>query len=136
VNNPDLNNPNRSLMCDASCERLLHCLDGHDPLDESVYDTLVESDRPLIVDDLARHTDRSRSAVSDPVSRLTDGGLVTRTRMTDGEDGYSTVSAAVDPERVAAALSRALDDSHARMARLVAVYRHASVDDVSFPPER
>jgi len=136
MNNPDLNDPDLSLTRDPGCERLLHCLDGHDALDESVYDELVDSDYPLTVDDLARHTHRGRSAVYDSVSRLTDGGLVTRTRMAYGEDGHSTVYDAVDPERVAAALSRALDDQGGTMARLVATYRDAYVDDGSVATER
>jgi predicted transcriptional regulator len=114
---------------DEWCDRLLECLDAPDPLDASVYDTLVVSDYPLTVDDLARRTRRTRSAVYDSVRRLTDGGLVTRARMVYGQGGHSTVYEAVGPERVADALSRGPDDRCARIDRRLVAFRDASADD-------
>jgi hypothetical protein len=56
--------------------------------------------------------------------------------MAHGENGRSPVYDAVGPERVAEALARRPDDRDGAIARLVAAYRDAYVDGVSFAAER
>jgi predicted transcriptional regulator len=108
---------------DLQCESLLDCFHGLNELDREVFRLLIEADEPCTVDELADRVDRERTTAYRSVRRLTEAGVVVRERRSGEAGSYYHVFSPADPEEVADAMQRLLNDWYARMGTLIAEFR-------------
>jgi predicted transcriptional regulator len=108
---------------DLRCENLLDCFHGLNELDRDVFRILVEADEPRTVDELGDAIDRERTTAYRSVRRLVEAGVVRQTRHSGESGSYYHVYSPADPEEVADAMQRLLNDWYATMGTLIAEFR-------------
>ncbi|RQG95512.1 helix-turn-helix domain-containing protein [Natrarchaeobius chitinivorans] len=101
------------------CESLLECLYGLKPLDRQCYGTMVESDGPLTVDEIAVRVGRERSTAYRSIKRLHQRGLLEKEQINYDDGGYYHVYYPTDPTVVTREMQRTLSDWYAKMGTLV-----------------
>jgi len=107
------------LQQDMACEGLLECFHGLKTLDRECFSTLVESEEPLTVDEVAERVDRERSTAYRAVQRLQQSGFVQKEQVNYDQGGYYHVYRPTDPEQVADDMQRMLNDWYAKMGQLI-----------------
>jgi predicted transcriptional regulator len=108
---------------DLQCETLLECFHGLSDLDRETFAVLVDADRPLTVDELAAAVDRERTTAYRSLRRLDEAGVVDREQRSGDGGSYYHVFSPADPDEVADAMQRLLNDWYATMGTLVAEFR-------------
>ncbi|MFC7227329.1 winged helix DNA-binding protein [Salinirubellus salinus] len=115
---------------DLQCENLLECFHGLSDLDRETFRVLVDADRPLTVDELAEAVDRERTTAYRSLRRLDEAGVVDREQRSGDGGSYYHVFSPADPDEVADAMQRLLNDWYATMGTLVAEFRETYADRV------
>jgi predicted transcriptional regulator len=124
---------------DLECESLLDCFHGLNELDRRVFGLLVAADSPLTVDELAAEVDRERTTAYRSLRRLTEAGVVEKEQRSFESGSYYHVFSPADPDEVADAMQRLLNDWYAEMGQLIAEFREKYEDaadgERAAPPE-
>jgi predicted transcriptional regulator len=127
---------------DLQCENLLDCFHGLGDLDRDVFRLLVEGDEPRTVDEMAAEIDRERTTAYRSLRRLDEAGIVRKERRSGDGGSYYHVFTPADPDEVADAMQRLLNDWYATMGSLIGEFREkygdeigAAEDDGHGPPE-
>jgi predicted transcriptional regulator len=124
---------------DLECESLLDCFHGLNELDRRVFGLLVAADGPLTVDELAAEVDRERTTAYRSLRRLTEAGVVEKEQRSFESGSYYHVFSPADPDEVADAMQRLLNDWYAEMGQLIAEFREKYEDaadgERAAPPE-
>ena len=107
------------LQQDMKCEGLLECFHGLKQLDKEVFRTLVTSDEPLTVDEIAEAVDRERSTAYRTVQRLLQAGFIQKEQVNYEQGGYYHVYEPTDPSKIANDMQRLLNDWYAKMGQLI-----------------
>jgi predicted transcriptional regulator len=107
------------LQQDMVCEGLLECFHGLKQLDKEVFQTLVETDEPLTVDEIAEVVDRERSTAYRAVQRLLQAGFIQKEQVNYDQGGYYHVFKPIDPAKIANDMQRLLNDWYAKMGQLI-----------------
>ena len=125
------------LRREMECEALLECMHGLRTLDNRCFWILVESDEPLLVDDLSERVDRDRSTVYRAVQRLLEAGIVQQEQINYQGGGYCHVYRATDPDSIADGLQYLLNDWYATADRRIDEFRetYASPIESKVAPE-
>ncbi|MFC4541350.1 helix-turn-helix domain-containing protein [Halosolutus amylolyticus] len=127
------------LQQEMVCEGLLECIHGLKGLDTECYRTLVESDEPLTIDELAERVDRERSTAYRSVQRLHQSGFIRKEQVNYDQGGYVHVYSPADPSRIASDMQRMVNDWYAKMDGLIQAFEEeydgASVDHDAIAPE-
>ncbi|MFW6153105.1 MAG: helix-turn-helix domain-containing protein, partial [Halobacteriota archaeon] len=76
------------LQRDMACEGLLECIHGLKQLDKECFRVLVESDRPLSIDEISERVGRERSTAYRSLQRLHDAGFIQRDQINYDDGGY------------------------------------------------
>src|SRR6056297_2929722 len=113
----------KMLQSDMKCEGLLECFHGLTELDRAVFETLVTSEEPMTVDEVAEQVDRERSTAYRAVKRLEEAGFLEREQRTYEGGGYYHVFRPADPDVVADEMQRMLNDWYAQMGQLIGEFR-------------
>jgi predicted transcriptional regulator len=121
---------------DLQCENLFECFHGLSDLDREVFRHLVAADRPLTVDELAEAVDRERTTAYRSLRRLDEAGVITREQHSGDGGSYYHVFSPADPDEVADAMQRLLNDWYATMGTLIAAFREKYADRVEPAVER
>ena len=108
---------------DLQCENLLDCFHGLSDLDRDVFRILVDADGPLTVDEVAERIDRERTTAYRSLRRLDEAGVVDREQRSGEGSSYYHVFSPADPDEVADAMQRLLNDWYATMGSLIAEFR-------------
>ncbi len=116
------------LQQDMECEGLLECIHGLKELDKEVFSTIVESDNPLTVDEIAERVERERSTAYRAIKRLQQSGFVQQEQVNYDQGGYYHVYQPVDPDQVADDMQRMLNDWYAKMGNLIGEFREKYED--------
>lgn len=111
------------LRQDMNCESLLECFHGMGELEKHVFATIVGSEEPLTVDEIAERVDRERSTAYRAVKRLRDVGFIRREQINYENGGYYHVYEAVDADVIADDMQRLLNDWYAQMGQLIQEFR-------------
>jgi predicted transcriptional regulator len=111
------------LKRDMKCESLLECFHGMGELEKQVFATIVESEEPLTVDEIAECVDRERSTAYRAVTRLRDVGFIHREQINYENGGYYHVYEPVDADVIADDMQRQLNDWYAQMGQLIQEFR-------------
>jgi len=101
------------------CEGLLECFHGLKQLDRDVFQSLVDTDDPLTVDEIADAVDRERSTAYRAVQRLLQSGLIQKEQVNYDQGGYYHVYKPTDPSNIADDMQRLLNDWYAKMGQLI-----------------
>ena len=107
------------LQQDMQCEGLLECFHGLKQLDKQVFRTLVETDEPLTVDEIADEVERERSTAYRAVQRLLQTGFIQKEQINYDQGGYYHVYYPTDPSQIADEMQRLLNDWYAKMGQLI-----------------
>jgi predicted transcriptional regulator len=107
------------LQQDMECEGLLECFHGLKQLDRDVFKTLVDTDGPLTVDEIAETVDRERSTAYRAVQRLLQAGFIQKEQVNYDQGGYYHVYRPTDPSKIADEMQRMLNDWYAKMGQLI-----------------
>jgi len=107
------------LQSDMECEGLLECFHGLKQLDRDVFQSLVDTDDPLTVDEIADAVDRERSTAYRAVQRLLQSGLIQKEQVNYDQGGYYHVYKPTDPSNIADDMQRLLNDWYAKMGQLI-----------------
>jgi len=122
------------LRSDMECEGLLECFHGLTELDRAVFETLVESETAMTVDEIGERVDRERSTAYRAVKRLEEAGFLEREQRTYDGGGYYHVFRPADPEGVADDMQRMLNDWYAQMGQLIGEFRDKYNDRANAEP--
>ncbi len=119
------------LQQDMVCEGLLECLHGLKRLDKECFRTLVESEEPLTIDEVADRVDRERSTAYRSIQRLLQTGFIQKEQINYDQGGYYHVYHPTDPKQVADDMQRMLNDWYAKMGQLIQEFedKYGQVDD-------
>jgi predicted transcriptional regulator len=125
------------LQQDMECEDVLECVHGLKALDRRVFETLVDADEALTVDEIAARVDRERSTAYRSVQRLHQAGFIQQDQVNYEQGGYYHVYLPVDAEQIAADMQRTLNDWYARMGQLIQEFedKYADMDEAAVPAE-
>ena len=104
---------------DTDCGDVLQLVDGCNGFDCEIYQTLVERNERLSIDEITDAVDRDRSATYRAVSRLHDFGYLDREQETYDSGGYCYRYKAVAPETVGVALKAKITECHADFEGLI-----------------
>jgi predicted transcriptional regulator len=107
------------LQRDMVCEGLLECFHGLKKLDREIFETLVNADEPLTVDEIAEAVDRERSTAYRAVQRLLKSGFIQKEQVNYDQGGYYHVYRPTDPSKIADDMQRLLNDWYAKMGQLI-----------------
>ncbi|WP_340100411.1 helix-turn-helix domain-containing protein [Salinibaculum salinum] len=107
------------LQRDMVCEGLLECFHGLKQLDKEIFQTLVNTDEPLTVDEIAEVVDRERSTAYRAVQRLLQAGFIQKEQVNYDQGGYYHVFKPSDPSKIADDMQRLLNDWYAKMGQLI-----------------
>jgi predicted transcriptional regulator len=111
------------LRADMECEGLLECFHGLKDLDREVFESLVDAEGRLTVDEIAERVDRERSTAYRSVQRLLQSGLVQKEQVNYEQGGYYHVYRPVSAEEVTEDMQRMLNDWYAKMGQLIQEFR-------------
>lgn len=120
---------------DLQCENLLDCFHGLSDLDRDVFRLLVDADESLTVDELAERIDRERTTAYRSLRRLDEAGVVEREKHSGEGSSYYHVFSPADPDEVADAMQRLLNDWYATMGTLIAEFRETYAERVTAEAE-
>ncbi len=125
------------LQQDMECEGLLECIHGLKQLDKACFRILVESERPLTIDDIADGVDRERSTAYRSIQRLLQSGFIQQEQINYDEGGYYHVYSPTDPKTIANDMQRKLNDWYAKMGQLIQEFedKYAEAGDRAVPVE-
>jgi len=125
------------LQQDMQCEGLLECFHGLKQLDREVFQTLVNTDDPLTVDEIADAVDRERSTAYRAVQRLLQSGFIQKEQVNYDQGGYYHVYKPTDPAKIADDMQRMLNDWYAKMGQLIQEFetKYDEKTDVATPVE-
>ncbi|MFC7132110.1 MULTISPECIES: helix-turn-helix domain-containing protein [Salinibaculum] len=123
----------KMLQSDMKCEGLLECFHGLTELDRAVFETLVTSEEPMTVDEVAEQVDRERSTAYRAVKRLEEAGFLEREQRTYEGGGYYHVFRPADPDVVADEMQRMLNDWYAQMGQLIGEFREKYSERADVP---
>ncbi len=101
------------------CEGLLECFHGLKQLDKECFQSLVDADEPLTVDEIAEAVDRERSTAYRAVQRLLQTGFIQKEQVNYDQGGYYHVYSPTDPTKIANDMQRMLNDWYAKMGQLI-----------------
>ncbi len=118
-----VNSMSEMLGQDLECESLLDCFHGLNDLDRKVFRFLVEADEPLTVDELADKIDRERTTAYRSLQRLQEAGIIEKDQRSFDSGSYYHVFSPTDPDEIADAMQRLLNDWYAMMGQLIAEFR-------------
>ena len=123
------------LQRDMECEGLLECFHGLKQLDKEVFQTLVNTEEPLTVDEIAEDVDRERSTAYRAVQRLLQAGFIQKEQVNYDQGGYYHVFKPSDPSKIADDMQRLLNDWYAKMGQLIQEFETKyESQDASTPP--
>ncbi len=123
------------LQRDMECEGLLECFHGLKQLDKEVFQTLVNTEEPLTVDEIAEDVDRERSTAYRAVQRLLQAGFIQKEQVNYDQGGYYHVFKPSDPSKIADNMQRLLNDWYAKMGQLIQEFETKyESQDTSTPP--
>lgn len=111
------------LQKDMECEGLLECMHGLKELDKQVFRALVESGKPLTVDEAAEQVDRERSTAYRSIQRLIQAGFIQKEQINYDQGGYYHVYRPTDPSNIADNMQRMLNDWYAQMGQLIQEFK-------------
>jgi len=121
---------------DLECENLLDCFHGLSDLDRDAFRLLVDANEPLTVDELAERIDRERTTAYRSLRRLDEAGIVEREKRSGEGSSYYHVFRPADPDEVADAMQRLLNDWYATMGTLIGEFREKYGDRVATETEQ
>ncbi|WP_336037712.1 helix-turn-helix domain-containing protein [Halobacterium yunchengense] len=121
------------LQQDMECEGLLECFHGLKHLDKEVFRTLVATDDPLTVDEIAEAVDRERSTAYRAVQRLLKAGFIQKEQVNYDQGGYYHVYRPTDPSNIADDMQRLLNDWYAKMGQLIREFETKYEDSDAAP---
>ena len=121
---------------DLECENLLDCFHGLSDLDRDVFRLLVDGGEPRTVDEIAAAIDRERTTAYRSLRRLDEAGIVRKERRSGDGGSYYHVFTPADPDEVADAMQRLLNDWYATMGALIGEFREKYGDRVAAGEER
>jgi predicted transcriptional regulator len=107
------------LRQDMTCEGLLECFHGLKELDKECFQTLVNAEEPMTVDELAEAVERERSTAYRSVQRLLQTGFIKKDQINYDQGGYYHVYSPTDPAKIADDMQRLLNDWYAKMGQLI-----------------
>ncbi len=107
------------LQQDMECEGLLECIHGLKQLDKECFRTMVESDEPLTIDEVAECVDRERSTAYRSIQRLLQAGFIQKDQINYDQGGYYHVYYPTRPSQIADDMQRTLNDWYAMMGQLI-----------------
>ncbi|MBO4248927.1 MarR family transcriptional regulator (plasmid) [Halomicrobium sp. IBSBa] len=107
------------LQRDMECEGLLECFHGLKQLDREVFQSLVDTEDALTVDEIADAVDRERSTAYRAVQRLLQAGFIQKEQVNYDQGGYYHVYKPTDPANIADDMQRLLNDWYAKMGQLI-----------------
>jgi len=107
------------LQRDMECEGLLECFHGLKQLDKECFQSLVDADEALTVDEIAEAVDRERSTAYRAVQRLLQTGFIQKEQVNYDQGGYYHVYSPTDPTKIANDMQRMLNDWYAKMGQLI-----------------
>jgi predicted transcriptional regulator len=113
---------------DLQCENLLDCFHGLSDLDRDVFRLLVDASQPLTVDELADAIDRERTTAYRSLQRLAEAGIVLKEQRSFESGSYYHVFSPADPDKMADAMQRLLNDWYAMMGHLIGEFREKYAD--------
>lgn len=108
---------------DMQCERLLECFHGMGDLEKRVFSSLVESEEPLTIDEIADRVDRERSTAYRAARRLREAGFVMREQVNYENGGYYHIFEPVDADEIATEMQQLLNEWYAQMGQLIGEFR-------------
>jgi len=107
------------LQSDMKCEGLLECFHGLKQLDREIFQSLVDTEDSLTVDEIADAVNRERSTAYRAVQRLLQSGLIQKEQVNYDQGGYYHVYKPTDPAKIADDMQRLLNDWYAKMGQLI-----------------
>ena len=107
------------LQRDLQCESLFECFHGLKQLDKDIFQTLVDAEESLTVDEIAEAVDRERSTAYRGVQRLLQTGFIQKEQVNYDQGGYYHVYRPTDPGQIADEMHRLLNDWYAKMGQLI-----------------
>jgi predicted transcriptional regulator len=113
---------------DLQCENLLDCFHGLRDLDRDVFRLLINANQPLTVDELADAIDRERTTAYRALQRLDEAGIVLTEQRSFESGSYYHVFSPADPDKIADAMQRLLNDWYAMMGHLIGEFREKYAD--------
>ena len=122
------------LRRDMECEGLLECMHGFRTVDEQCFWILVESDEPLLIDDLSERVDRDRSTVYRAVQRLLKAGVVKQEQINYQQGGYCHVYRSTESGEIADRLQYLLNDWYANVDHLIDEFRDTYASQIESEP--
>ena len=108
---------------DMQCESLLECFHGMGDLEKRVFSTLVESEVPLTIDEIADSVDRERSTTYRAARRLREAGFVKREQVNYEDGGYYHIFEPVKADEIATEMQNLLNEWYAQMGQLIGEFR-------------
>jgi predicted transcriptional regulator len=117
------------LQQDMECEGLLECVHGLKPLDRHVFETLVETEEPLTVDEVADAVERERSTAYRSIQRLLQAGFIQKEQINYDQGGYYHVYRPTDADQIADDMQRTLNDWYAKMGQLIGEFREKYAEE-------
>lgn len=121
---------------DMECEGLLECFHGLKELDKECFRSLVESNEPLTVDEVAERVDRERSTAYRAIQRLLETGFIEKKQINYESGGYYHVYKPTDPDEIADDMQRLLNDWYAQMGQLIGEFREKYDEPETVPVEQ
>jgi predicted transcriptional regulator len=107
------------LQQDMACEGLLECFHGLKQLDRECFQTLVDAEEPMTIDEIAETVDRERSTAYRSVQRLLSAGFIQQEQVNYDHGGYYHVYLPTDPSKVSDEMQRMLNEWYAKMGQLI-----------------
>ncbi|XGI84085.1 helix-turn-helix domain-containing protein [Halorutilales archaeon Cl-col2-1] len=111
------------LQKEMECEGLLECVHGLKDLDKECFMSLVESDEPLTIDEIADRIDRERSTAYRSVQRLLQSGFVQKEQVNYEQGGYYHVYKPSDPDAIADKMESMLQEWQDQMDEMIQEFR-------------
>ncbi len=111
------------LQKEMECEGLLECIHGLKDLDKECFMSLVESDEPLTIDEIADRIDRERSTAYRSVQRLLQSGFVQKEQVNYEQGGYYHVYKPSDPDAIADKMESMLQEWQDQMDEMIQEFR-------------
>ncbi|MDY6775740.1 MAG: helix-turn-helix domain-containing protein [Halobacteria archaeon] len=111
------------LQKEMECEGLLECVHGLKDLDKDCFMSLVESEDPLTIDEIADRIDRERSTAYRSVQRLLQSGFVQKEQVNYEQGGYYHVYKPSDPDAIADKMESMLQEWQDQMDEMIQEFR-------------
>jgi predicted transcriptional regulator len=122
------------LRQDMDCESLLECFHGLKQLDRDIFEVLVESSKPLTIDEIAEKVDRERSTAYRGVQRLLQTGFIQKEQVNYDQGGYYHVYEPMDPSKITDDMQQMLNNWYAKMGQLIQEFETKYEQDAAPSP--